>query len=377
MSNQIKTNPLSLVEIAASFVITRKLQDASTDEHMRSQSNAIVKNVWDKLKSSTDGFDLDQIVCNMEATLWKKCPENITQKEQEKCVESQVNHLFDQLAEKFQSKRAHEQVPVDCSAYLHLQQSLENEALQTIWNTRLSPLFRLGNPHPSTPEEIRAWLKDPVNANQVNSIYKLDLSGLNLNTLPAEITLLTHLIELYLNNNPLQHVSSYLSDLPQLTTLEMNNVQIHYIPRSISKMKQLQWLSLTNNRICIIPDFLTELTHLRRLSLDHNEIAKIPDSLAELKSLQGVFLTHNKISEIPTSLNALHSLIKLCLDNNQIKSIPEDAVIALAQQQLVWLSLKNNPITTVSKSLAALKLLQLDGSVRDDSKKKNFKLYIC
>jgi Leucine-rich repeat (LRR) protein len=363
MSNQIKTNPLSLVEIAASFAITHKLQDASTDEHIRSQSNAIVKNVWDKLKSSAAGFDLEQIVYNIEATLWKKCPENITQKEQEKCVESQVNHLFDQLAEKFQSKRAHEQVPVDFSTYLHLQQPLENNALQTIWNTRLSPLFRLGNPRPSTLEEIKAWLKDPVNANRVNSIDKLDLSGLNLNTLPAEITLLAGLTELHLSNNPLQQVSHYLSHLPQLTILEMNNVQIHYIPPSICKMKQLQWLSLTNNRICIIPDFLTQLNHLRRLSLDHNEIAQIPDSLAELKTLQGVFLTHNKISEIPTSLKDLHSLIKLCLDHNQIKSVPEDAVIALAKQQLNWLSLKNNPITTVSKSLASLELLKLDDSV--------------
>ncbi|MEN9655073.1 MAG: hypothetical protein RL235_1185 [Chlamydiota bacterium] len=114
------------------------------------------------------------------------------------------------------------------------------------------------------------------------SIKELDLSFLDLQTIPPSIELLFNLRKLNLSFN-------------QLTT----------IPSTIKNLGKLQSLSLTGNRLTEIPDEIASLSALEMLSFAGNRLRAIPNWITNLANLQTLFANHNPLTTVPTTIGRL------------------------------------------------------------------------
>jgi Leucine-rich repeat (LRR) protein len=347
MANQ----SINLLNQAASFIITRDLQNSeNVDNYDRSDVNSIITGLWSKLKHSPQDFSLTYIMSNIEKSFameQQKKRRGITfsPEQLEDLITNNVNILFKELAEKFQAKQIFgNHIPVDISSYEHLQRVLEDEALQTIWDSNLAERFVFNGPAPTSLSEIKAWLNHPANATQLNGIQMLDLSGLELRAIPPEISALTRLRQLNLSNNQISSIPDSLSKLSRLKKLDLGGNEISSIPDSLSKLSRLKKLDLAENQIIIIPDSLSKLSQLQKLYLDDNQISSIPDSLGSLPQLQELYLENNQISSIPDSLGSLSQLNCLDFQGNQISSIP-DSLSNLSQLRTLYL--QNNQISSM------------------------------
>jgi Leucine-rich repeat (LRR) protein len=359
-SNLVQSQPISLVNQTVSFTITRNLQNSTMTNHVRALVEASFTRAWLDLKDSAQNFSLRHIMSNIERSFVESeqrsrkitfLPEQVND-----VLEKNRDILFKTLAETFQAKRIFgSSIPVDISSYERLQRVLEDDALQTIWDSRLAGLFVFNGPAPTSPDEIKAWLKDPTNAAQLNGVQMLDLSRLGLKAIPPEISTLTQLQSLALSDNQISCIPDSLSSLSQLQGLFLENNQISGIPDSLGSLSQLQELYLQSNQISSIPDSLSKLSQLRDLNLAHNQISCIPDSLSKLSQLKTLYLSDNQISSIPDSLGNLSQLKRLYLQENKINSIP-DSLSNLSQLQELYL--QDNQVSSIPDSLGSLSQLQ-------------------
>ena len=69
-------------------------------------------------------------------------------------------------------------------------------------------------------------------------------------------------------------------------SLDLSGLNLSTVPDSLAQLPNLQTLNLSGNQITAIPHSFTQLTNLRSLDLGFNRITPIPDSLARLANLQ-------------------------------------------------------------------------------------------
>jgi Leucine-rich repeat (LRR) protein len=367
--NAQTSSPAPLVSKIALLIVREDLQNSVKDEPVCSLVNCIINRVWDDLKYSSQNFGLEHIMLNIENDLVKsqrdgeRLPVICSPAERETLLINNVNMLFRNLARWFGTERISDKfIPVDLASYARLQQALENDALQTIWNDKLSQILQYNGPRLTTPDAIKVWLNDPDNSARLTGIQTLDLTNLKLRAIPHEIAKFSQLQKLNLNDNQISSIPDSLSALASLIWLCLDNNRISSIPDSLSALTLLQELDLRGNQIDTVPDALSKLASLEYLDLNDNQISSIPDSFGQLTQLRELDLAHNQISSIPVSLGNLTKLQRLCLNNNQIDTVP-DALSKLAS--LKHLDLNDNQISSIPVflvKLTQLKRLCLDNN---------------
>jgi len=149
---------------------------------------------------------------------------------------------------------------------------------------------------------------------------------------------LTHLRELYLDENKIQKIEN----LENLTNLQVLSLGINQITKieNLEKLTNLQMLSLNSNQISKIEN-LENFVGLQNLSFAGNQITKI-ENLEKLINLQKLSLYKNKITKIE-NLGKLTNLQKFSLSSNQITKIENLEKLT----NLQWLYLYDNKITKI------------------------------
>jgi len=225
-----------------------------------------------------------------------------------------------------------------------------------------------------TPEEIAIEWIDSAYADESEV---LDLTGLNLTFLPADIKRLTKLKSLrikhtsitslpdevmYLKNltslvvtHSRLKVIENISELSNLKRLDLTHNNIKKIPTSISNLKKLEYLYLKENRINEIPEEVCELSLLTVLDLDGSKVEGLPKAFSKLTSLKTLDLYGNNLNHIPKIIFELSGLEKLYIGNNQISEIPYEISHL---ENLAELLLSSNKISEIPFSLTELKKLQ-------------------
>lgn len=339
--------PKSLFWLTAEVFVNAKIQSVYNCDHpsVLDDLNVASKIAWDRLKESQH---LTSIASDIENLLLQNQQDKerrlFSKIEKDNFLKDRVDVLFKNLAKEFHVQE--KEIPVDPLAFCRLQEMLNDEALQTIWDKSLSKSFRFNGKVPKTPSEIKLWLEDKENLDQINAIECLNFSDFGLKVLPPQISEFSHLQGLYLDRNKLKSLPESIGNLSQLHTLWISDNKISRLPESLSKLSQLrevrlehneirhlpEWfgsfpslfnLELRCNRIRSLPQSLGRLSNLVILDLDYNDLEMIPESLGDLTELKTLFLNNNKIKKIPDSLSNLSNLLTLGLNKNEIEYLPE------------------------------------------------------
>ena len=125
-------------------------------------------------------------------------------------------------------------------------------------------------------------------------------------------------------NKDNQIITEDIVDLYNRKTLDLSYINLVSIPEQLGNLTNLQTLYLDNNMLTSIPEQLSNLTNLQRLSLPYNKLTSIPEQLGNLTNLQTLILDNNNLTSIPEQLSNLTNLQTLILDNNNLTSIPEE-----------------------------------------------------
>lgn len=190
---------------------------------------------------------------------------------------------------------------------------------------------------------------------KISNAVELDLAGLELLEIPEEISKLTQLIALNLNQNQLTKVKG-LDNLTELCILQLNDNKLFEI-NGLENLKKLNYLNLGSNQLVEIKGLET-LTELTYLNLGYNQLVEIK-GLERLTKLTSLTLTNNTIEEI-TGLGTLTKLIFLSLSHNLIAEIKGLETLT----RLDYLGLYNNNIKEIKglETLANLTELDLDNN---------------
>jgi len=127
----------------------------------------------------------------------------------------------------------------------------------------------------------------------------LDLSGLRLREIPAEVWNYQHLIELNLGGNRLRSLPPEIARLENLERLYLDDNRIEALPPEIGMLPRLKWLDLDANRLHDLPPEMARLQELTHLKLQHNRFKTFPGVILELPHLELLFLAGNRMGELP------------------------------------------------------------------------------
>jgi hypothetical protein len=205
--------------------------------------------------------------------------------------------------------------------------------------------LRLGSPKMSGYDEAQRRIERCLQAGAHGTL--LDLTGLDLLTLPPEIGELTSVTKLWLLRNRLETLPpeigqlttlqefsaarNRLKDLPDtfgalgnLRKLWLDQNQINELPENISGMGKLEELWLYRNKLNKLPESFGALANLVRLDLRSNNLERLPNSFGGLNSLVLLWLWNNRIQRLPGTISGLTSLKELHLQNNQLTELPPE-----------------------------------------------------
>jgi internalin A len=197
----------------------------------------------------------------------------------------------------------------------------------------------------------------PIQIGRLTWLEKLDLEGVGLEILPKEIGLLKNLKELnlYLNHltilpreigeltsleylgldmNGLKELPLEFSNLISLRQLDFDDNNFGYFPFAITKLINLEVLYIMGNQIEYLPEEIGNLVHLEELDINANMLTSLPSQFADLNNLKRLDISRNDFSELPQELFNLTNLDELYAGENHIKSIGS-AISSLKQLKLL------------------------------------------
>ena len=215
------------------------------------------------------------------------------------------------------------------------------------------------------------WVQDPnttgakdIAANLIASCKaapwsrNLDLSGLDLNTLPECITEISHLEKLDLKLNEIKALPESIGNLVNLKELDLSLNKIKALPESLGNLRGLNKLNLKENKLRELPESLGNLRDLNKLNLKENKLRELPVSIENLIDLNELDLENNHLRVIPESIGNLINLKKLSLGGNKLQALPK---IIGNFVNLEILHLNSNKIQALPESIGNLiKLKELD-----------------
>lgn len=224
---------------------------------------------------------------------------------------------------------------------------------------------------------------------ELKNLKKMDLDFGSSTGMPPEISMLTSLRELKLEDSwksyeAMQHVSA----LTQLVKLQFDYYGDSTLPSEIGQLKHLQYLEIGKSKLktlpaetgnlselhefslsadwgqeILIPHEIGRLSKLEKLTFSGCHIKTLPDEICELTNLQTLNLWDNDLGELPAGIGNLQKLTILYAEGNSLKTLP---VGLYSLSSLKQLELSNNDLTGLDSSiykLSALEDLDLEGNV--------------
>lgn len=221
----------------------------------------------------------------------------------------------------------------------------------------------------------------------------LNLSGNYLKELPAGLSSLSALREVFLNENAFNHFPEVLLRVEKLRVLEIAGryeneaialedemgtfpapkpEQLSVLPEQIGQLHDLQVLIIHTQALSTLPSSFFQLRKLRVLDLSRNNLSYLPEQFAVFQELETLDLSGNQFNGFPEALSSLQNLRHLVLQfygNDQTGQSGQPAmelpVAIVGMKQLEVLDLYGHQISSLPAAffeLTNLKVLNLGGN---------------
>ncbi|GJN01831.1 hypothetical protein PR202_ga19132 [Eleusine coracana subsp. coracana] len=154
---------------------------------------------------------------------------------------------------------------------------------------------------------------------------KLDMSGMNMETIPHLTMTLGHITTLDLSNNNLQNIpESIIARLLNVVVLDVHSNQLTSLPNSIGCLSKLKVLNVSGNLLESLPATIEECRLLEELNANFNQLTKLPDTLGfELHGLRRLSVNSNKLTSLPFSTSHMIALRALDARLNCLRALPD------------------------------------------------------
>jgi internalin A len=96
------------------------------------------------------------------------------------------------------------------------------------------------------------------------------------------------------------------------------------IPAEISQLTHLQDLYLNSNQLTNLPAEIGQLTNLQNLYLDRNQLTNLPVEIVQLTNLQNLYLDYNQLTNLPTEIGQLTNLSRVEFVGNPLPTLPAE-----------------------------------------------------
>jgi Leucine-rich repeat (LRR) protein len=134
--------------------------------------------------------------------------------------------------------------------------------------------------------------------NETDSVYKLSLMDVDLSKANIDYDSFTNLQSIRLYNNNINTFPADLTLLHYVQEIRIYENKITYLPPSISALTNLKILEIRLNGLFSIPVQIGNLTNLVELDLSYNRLTTLPQSISNLHSLQKLTLQGNFFSDM-------------------------------------------------------------------------------
>jgi Leucine-rich repeat (LRR) protein len=161
---------------------------------------------------------------------------------------------------------------------------------------------------------------------QLDNLRELELSNLNLRTIPSNMSHLKKLIIFTANFNQIKYIDLSIFGIKTLNRLSLNHNMLFEIPAEIANLTELTLFSASVNKLKSVPEELFQLEKLEKINLTHNRLEKFEWNENELKSIKSLLLNDNRISHLSEKIADLKTLNELEMLANPLESIPIDAI---------------------------------------------------
>ena len=190
-------------------------------------------------------------------------------------------------------------------------------------------------------------------------IRELDLSGLNIDSLPPLLAHCTGLVSIDLSHNAFTAID--LTKYEKLARIDISHNKLEHLSEDFmtaDSLKNIRILNLTGNRIASIPPVLTKMTGLQELYLGYNKLSAVGRELNGLKQLRIANFGSNEIKRFDMTNRNIQILN---IEHNQLRDIPEQILTG----RLLSLYAGYNSFRKIPDSIVrctALTSLRLEGN---------------
>lgn len=144
----------------------------------------------------------------------------------------------------------------------------------------------------------------------------VDLSGLDLGSVPARVVRTPGVSHLNLDGNPLGRVPAELGDMPDLRSVSMNDTGLEDLSGIEVLAGRLERLSIRGNKLSGLPLVLGELPLLSVLDVSDNPIGPGLVRAPELSSLERLTMARCGLTSLPVELVGSPGLESVAVSGN-------------------------------------------------------------
>ncbi|XP_063973054.1 leucine-rich repeat-containing protein 28-like isoform X1 [Diachasmimorpha longicaudata] len=163
------------------------------------------------------------------------------------------------------------------------------------------------------PIALRDW------GSKVEELY---LKENRITVIPSWIYQLTNLTNLYLSGNKLKNLPEEFGVMERLKVLDLSDNDLRTVPEGVTRLKTLRELILDDNSLSQLPLDIENFVELEKLSLCGNNFVTLPEWLGSLKKLQRLLIDNNCLEELPNRLTLAPSLEIVSVCSNRLKHLP-------------------------------------------------------
>jgi internalin A len=160
--------------------------------------------------------------------------------------------------------------------------------------------------------EYNLWKKSGYRID--DTVLRLYLK--NVDSIPEEISNLTNLEELHINNSSLTSLPNSIENLKNLRVIYAEHTKLNSLPETIGNLTNLRLLHLNNSKLTSLPESIGKLKNVTVLSLSANHLTLLPDSIGNLTNLLYLYLDNNKLIKLPETIGKLKNLSELRINHN-------------------------------------------------------------